>query len=211
MYQPPQFQEDRLEVMHDLIRAHPFAALVALESGALSANHLPFVLHHDFSEKGTLQGHVARANPFWKNFNTSVEALAIFQGAQHYITPSYYPSKKEHGKVVPTWNYVVVHAYGHLKIIEDPAWLRTHLDELTAQQENKRADPWAVSDAPDEYTAKMLKGIVGFEIPISHIEGKWKASQNKSDQDKLGVARGLMTESDAMEMSRLVQGEIKGE
>ncbi len=205
MYQDLHFQENRLEVMHGIIRAHPLATLVSLEQGALSANHLPFVLHADLSEKGTLRGHVARANPLWKNFDPSIEALAIFQGAHHYITPSWYPSKKEHGKVVPTWNYVVVHVYGRLKIIEDLSQLRAHLDELTSQQENKRQAPWAVSDAPDNYIARQLKGIVGLEIPISRLEGKWKVSQNKGEQDRFGVVRGLATENNAAEMLKLVK------
>ena len=195
MYQTPHFREDRIDVLHDLIRAHPFATLVAFGQEGLIGNHLPFVLHDELTNNGTLRGHVARANPLWKNFDPTIDVLAVFQGADSYITPSWYPSKKEHGKVVPTWNYAVVHAYGPLSIIEDAEWLRAHLDELTFQQENKRPVPWAVSDAPDDYIARRLKGIVGMEMPISRIEGKWKVSQNKKDQDRMGVSRGLDIES----------------
>ncbi len=194
MYQTPHFREDRIDVLHDLIRAHPFATLVAFGQEGLIGNHLPFVLHDDLTENGTLRGHVARANPLWKNYDPTIDVLAVFQGADSYITPSWYPSKKEHGKVVPTWNYAVVHAYGPLSIIEDAEWLRAHLDELTFQQENIRPVPWAVSDAPDDYIARQLKGIVGIEMPISRIEGTWKVSQNKKDQDRMGVSRGLNVE-----------------
>ena len=195
MYQTPHFREDRIDVLHDLIRAHPFATLVAFGQEGLIGNHLPFVLHDELTDNGTLRGHVARANPLWKNFDPTIDVLAVFQGADSYITPSWYPSKKEHGKVVPTWNYAVVHAYGPLSIIEDAEWLRAHLGELTFQQENKRPVPWAVNDAPDDYIARQLKGIVGIEMPISRIEGKWKVSQNRKDPDRMGVSRGLNFES----------------
>ncbi len=195
MYQTPQFREDRIDVLHGLIRAHPFATLVAFGKDGLIGNHLPFVLHDELTYNGTLRGHVARANPLWKNFDPTIDVLAVFQGADSYITPSWYPSKKEHGKVVPTWNYAVVHVYGPLSTVEDAEWLRAHLSKLTFQQENKRPVPWAVSDAPNDYIARQLKGIVGIEIPISRIEGKWKVSQNRKDQDRMGVSRGLDFES----------------
>jgi len=207
MYQPPLFREDRLEVMHGLIRAHPFATLVTLEAGALSANHLPMILHPKLSANGTLHGHMARANPLWQNRDGGVDALAIFHGPQQYITPSWYPSKKEHGKVVPTWNYAVVHAHGPLTTIEDPAWLRAHLEALTGQQEGGRPVPWFVSDAPDDFIAHQLKGIVGFELTIGRIEGKWKVSQNRDERDRTGVSRGLRFESpgQASDMADLVE------
>jgi transcriptional regulator len=194
MYQPSHFREDRLEVMHDLMRAHPLATLVSFDGDGVSANHLPLVLHSDVSERGTLRGHVAKANPFWKNFDASVEALAVFQGPHHYISPGWYPSKKEHGRVVPTWNYAVVHAYGPMSVFDDAEWLLAHLQELTSQQEADRDHPWVVTDAPADYLAGMLKGIVGFEIPITRIEGKWKFSQNRSEKDREGVVRGLNVE-----------------
>jgi len=207
MYQPPHFQEERIEVMHELIIAHPFATLVSLEGSGLSANHIPLVLHPKLSKKATLRGHIAKANPLWKNYDATIDVLAIFQGAQHYITPSWYPSKKEHGKVVPTWNYVIVHASGPLKIIEDDTWLREHLNELTSRHEGERPVPWNVADAPADYVERQLKGIVGLEIPISHLEGKWKVSQNRSDQDRLGISRGLTSEggNDSEDMSKLIE------
>lgn len=195
MYQTANFREDRVDVLHGLIRAHPLATLVAFGQAGLIGNHLPFVLHDELAENGTLRGHIARANPLWKDFHPAIDVLAVFQGPDNYITPSWYPSKKEHGRVVPTWNYAVVHAYGPLRIIEDPEWLRAHLDELTCQQESERPVPWGVSDAPDDYIAGQLKGIVGIEMPISRIEGKWKVSQNRKDQDRTGVSRGLKLES----------------
>ena len=207
MYQPPQYREDRIDVLHDLIRAHPFATLVAFGPAGLIGNHLPFVLHEELTDNGVLRGHVARANPLWQSYDRTIDALAIFQGVHGYISPTWYPSKKEHGKVVPTWNYAVVHAYGPLAIIEDAEWLREHVGKLTFQQENKRPAPWAVSDAPGDYIARQLKGIVGIEMPISRIEGKWKVSQNKNDQDRMGVCRGLDSESDGVPtaMSKLVE------
>lgn len=194
MYQPPHFREDRIEVMHDLMRAHPLATLVSFDGDGVSANHLPLVLHTDVSKRGTLRGHVAKANPFWKNFDASVEALAVFQGPHHYISPGWYPSKKEHGRVVPTWNYAVVHAYGPMSVFDDAEWLLAHLQALTSQQEADRDHPWAVTDAPADFLAGMLKGIVGFEFPITRIEGKWKFSQNRSEKDRGGVVQGLIIE-----------------
>ena len=206
MYQPPLFREERPEVMHGLMRAHPFATLVMLEEGALSANHIPLVIHPELSENGVLRGHVSKGNPLWTKHDPTVEALAIFQGPQHYVTPSWYPSKKAHGKVVPTWNYAVVHAYGTLETYEDPTRLLAHLNELTNRNEIERPVPWEVSDAPDEFVAKQLKGIVGLEIAITRLEGKWKVSQNRDEKDRRGVSRGLVVENDrdAAAMSDLV-------
>ena len=194
MYQPPHFREDRVDIMHDLIRANPFATLVTIEDGGLSANHMPMVLHADQGEFGTLRGHVSRGNPLWKKADASVEALAIFQGVNAYITPSWYASKKEHGRVVPTWNYAVVHAYGSLEFVEDAGRLRAHLEALVGQQESARPVPWAVGDAPDEFIERQMKGIVGFVLPISRIEGKFKVSQNRTASDRTGVSRGLRLE-----------------
>ena len=207
MYQPPRFREDRPEVMHDLMRTHPFATLVMLEDGALSANHVPLAIHPELSEFGKLRGHISKGNPLWKKHDPSVEALAIFQGPQHYVTPSWYPSKKEHGKVVPTWNYAVVHAYGRVEMIQEPAWLLAHLNELTNRNEVERPVPWAVSDMPDDYVARQLKGIVGLEITIMRLEGKWKVSQNRDAADRRGVSRGLVVDNDrdAAAMSALVE------
>ena len=194
MYQPPLFREDRIEVMHDLMRAHPLAMVVSYGESGIAANHLPLVLSADDSPRGTLRGHVAKPNPFWTDYDPAVEVLAVFQGPQHYISPGWYPSKKEHGKVVPTWNYAVVHAYGPMRVFDDTDWVIEHLRALTAQQEGGRDQPWAVTDAPSDFVARQLKGIVGFEIPISRIEGKWKMSQNRAQDDRQGVVKGLHDE-----------------
>ena len=195
MYQPPIFREERSEVMHSMMTKHPFASLVSVQAGEIVADHIPLVLHPELSTNGVLRGHVARANPLAKNLDHSFVGLAMFQGAHHYITPSWYPSKKEHEKVVPTWNYIVVHARGQIKIHEDTDWLLSHLTELTNRQEKVQDDPWKVSDAPDEYLARQLRGIVGIEIEITSLQGTWKASQNKTSEDSLGVSEGLKAEA----------------
>ncbi len=206
MYQPSQFQEDRVPVMHDLMCAHPFATLISYASDGISANHVPLVLHQDGSDFGTLRGHIAKANGLANNFDATVELLAVFAGPHHYVTPAWYPSKKQHGKVVPTWNYAVVHAYGPLRVIDDADWLLAQVQSLTNLHETGRDQPWAVSDAPADYVEKMLKGIIGLEIPISRLQGKWKVSQNKDEADREGVARGLKNEasSAATQMSDLI-------
>jgi len=192
--------------MHDLMRTHPFATLISYASDGISANHVPLVLHQDGSDFGTLRGHIAKANGLANNFDATVELLAVFQGPHHYVTPAWYPSKKQHGKVVPTWNYAVVHAYGTLRVIDDADWLLAQVQSLTNLHEAGRDQQWAVSDAPPDYVEKMLKGITGLEIPISRLQGKWKVSQNKDDADREGVARGLKNEasSAATQMSDLI-------
>jgi transcriptional regulator len=154
-----------------------------------------------------LRGHLSRANTQWRDYTPSVEALAIFSGPQHYITPSWYPEKQETGKVVPTWNYVVVHAYGYLKVIEDREWLMAHLARLTGIHEAGSSVPWKITDAPADYIASQVKGIVGLEMAIERLEGKWKVSQNRSEQDRSGVARGLaeLNTADSLAMQALVE------
>src|SRR5215204_3683503 len=169
MYQPPHFREDRSDIQHALMRAHPLALLVTFGEGGLTANPVPLILHPERADKGVLRGHLARANPQWRTFDRAVECLAVFQGADHYITPSWYATKKETGKVVPTWNYVVVHAYGRLRFMDDEPWLREHVNHLTHQHEGTRDMPWKVSDAPDEYVATLLGAIVGVEMPITRL------------------------------------------
>lgn len=197
MYQPSLFREERLAVMHDLMRAHPLATLVTADGDGLTANHIPLMLHADLSERGTLRGHVARANELSRGAQADREALAIFQGPQHYVTPAWYPSKTAHGKVVPTWNYAVVHAHGRMRLIQDADWLGEHVQELTATHEAARAGAWAVTDAPDAFIARQLRAIVGFEMEISRLEGKWKMSQNRSPEDRAGVIDGLRGEGSA--------------
>lgn len=211
MYTPKHFEEPRIEVMHALMRARPLATLVTLTSGGLNANHIP--MHHADAPApfGALRGHVARANPLWRDFAKDVEAMAIFHGPDCYITPSWYATKQETGKVVPTWNYAVVHAYGNLRIIDDAVWVRAQLEALTTQNEAGFAHPWSVSDAPREYTEKRIEAIVGFEIVITKLTGKWKVSQNQPAQNQASVIAGLNNsgQHDAAAMAVLVAAATK--
>lgn len=206
MYQPPHFREDRLEVQHALIRAHPLGLLVTNGKTGLLANPIPFVLDEAASPLGTLRAHLSRANPQWRDFDPEQEALVVFQGTETYITPSWYATKRETGKVVPTWNYAIVQAYGRMQVKDDPEWLLRQITAMTSAQEASRQEPWAVSDAPAEFLTAQMKGIVGVEIEISRIDGKWKVSQNRPEADRRGVAEGLrkaMT-ADALHMAELV-------
>ena len=196
MYLPPHFEEKRPEVLHELLRTHPLGLLVTLNDAAeLQANLVPFVLDADPADPAggphILRSHVARANPVWREARGNVEALVVFQGPQAYVSPSFYPSKAEHGKVVPTWNYCVVQARGTLRAIDDAAWVRAFVTRLTGLHESKRAEPWAVSDAPADYIETMLGAIVGIEIVLTSLTGKWKVSQNRSAADRAGVVQGL--------------------
>jgi transcriptional regulator len=206
MYIPRANQEDRIAVLHKLMEDQPFASLITMGSSGLFATHIPMMLEQN-GAKGQLRGHISRANPQWRDYTPSVEALAIFSGPQHYITPNWYLEKQESGKVVPTWNYVVVHAYGHLKIIEDGAWLVTHLASLTNIHEAASPVPWKIEDAPADYIASQVKGIVGLEMEVTRLEGKWKVSQNRSEQDRNGVAEGLaeLNTTESLEMKALVE------
>lgn len=190
MYIPKQFEENRVEVMHDLIRAYPLATLVMHSSTGLDANHIPMHLS-EASPYGVLRGHVARANALALEAAGGIEALAVFHGPDAYITPSWYPTKKETGKAVPTWNYAVVHAHGVLRTVDDTTWLRAHLDELTAHNEAGFAEPWAVADAPSDFLEKLMSAIVGVEMVITKLQGKWKVSQNQPAQNQAGVVSGL--------------------
>jgi transcriptional regulator len=205
MYQPPAFREDRLPTQHALIRAHPLGLLITHGRDGLQANLVPFLIDPEASEHGTLRAHVARANPQWKTLAEATECLIVFRGPDAYITPSWYATKRETGKVVPTWNYATVHAWGRPRVIEDPAWLRQQVEDLTRLREGARAAPWAVSDAPADFVAAQLRGIVGMEIPITRIEGKWKASQNRPEADREGVVDGLRGQDEpAQAMAALV-------
>ena len=179
MYQPAHFREDRLDVQHALIRAHPFGLLVTSGASGLDANPVPFLLDAAASPLGTLRAHVARANPVWRDLEPSHEVMIVFQAVDSYVTPSWYASKREHGKVVPTWNNAIVQAWGRPRTIEDAAWLGAQIRALTTRHEAARAEPWAVDDAPAPFVATQIKAIVGIEIEITRIEGKWKASQNR--------------------------------
>jgi len=191
MYRPPLFREDRLEVQHALMCAHPLGLLISTGPNGLTANAIPFVLHADASERGTLRCHVARANPHWRELDPSRECLTVFQGPQIYVTPSWYETKRESGKVVPTWNYATVHAWGRPRVIDDVDWLRRNVEDLTNANENAFSTPWKVDDAPADFIHMQLKAIVGIEIPIDRIEGKWKVSQNRPEADRAGVVSGL--------------------
>jgi len=207
MYMPAHFQEDRVEVLHVLIREHPLAALVTLGADGLFASHIPLEIDPEPAPFGTLRGHVARGNPQWLDFRPQTEALAIFQGPTSYVSPSWYETKRETGKVVPTWNYAVVHARGPLVIHDDPAWLGALVRRLTAGQESRFAQPWAVEDAPADFIERQLKAIVGIEIPLARLDGKWKMSQNRPPADREGVARNLGQLGD--DESRAVAGLVR--
>jgi len=208
MYRVAAFSEDRVTVMHALIRAHPLATLVTSAGGALEANHIPMLIDPAPAPHGTLRGHVARANPLWRERHDGCEALAVFQGPQAYVTPSWYPSKQDTGKVVPTWNYAVVHARGPLIVRDDRAWLRDLVSRLTDLQEAGLPQPWGVTDAPADYIERMLEAIVGIEIPVVQLQGKWKVSQNRQEADRAGVIDGLVRRGDAqaLAMAELVAG-----
>ena len=194
MYVPAHFEEKRNEVMHGLIREQGLGTLVTLSADGLNANHIPFEIDAGEGEYGILRAHVARNNPVWRDFSRDVDAMVVFQGAQAYITPSWYETKKENGKVVPTYNYMVVHAYGEIKAIEDAAWLRKFVGRLTDRHEAGRAAPWSVDDAPQDYIEKLLGAIVGIEIPVKRLVGKWKTSQNQPAVNRAGVVAGLREE-----------------
>lgn len=211
MYIPKHFEAPRTEVMHDLIRGHPLATLITLSESGLDANHIPLLLSTAPSPFGVLQGHVARSNSMWLDLAKDVEVLAVFHGPNAYITPSWYASKQENGKVVPTWNYAVVHAYGWLRVIDDTAWLRSQLEALTTHSEAAFSEPWAVSDAPSEFIEKLIGSIVGIEINITKLSGKWKVSQNQPERNQDSIISGLRTcgNPEAISMAVLMEAEAK--
>ena len=210
MYIPKHFEETRVEVLHELIRAHPLAALVTLTPNGLDANHIPLEIDPEPAPFGTLRGHVARANPLWAEFSNEVHALAIFRGADTYVSPAWYPTKRETGKVVPTWNYAVVHAHGPLKVIDDRQWLRRFVERLTNRHESQRSNPWKVTDAPSDFIDKQVEAIVGLEMPIVRLIGKWKVSQNRPAVDQDGVVQGLLQQNrePATEMAGWIRGKM---
>lgn len=203
MYLPDVFREDDLQTLHAMIRAHPLATLITAGEGGLLANLVPFTLVEG-GDNGILRAHIAKANDQVSALSSGAETLVVFQGPEAYITPSWYVSKQEHGRVVPTWNYAVVQVSGTPRVIDDPDWLRAQITNLTTLQEEKRSNPWHVSDAPEPFIASQMKAIIGIEIPISTIVGKWKVSQNRSDADRHGVEQGLRTEGVSEDMAALV-------
>lgn len=211
MYIPPQFEQPNIEVMHELIRNHPLATLVTLGSNGINANHIPLHLSLISEPFGVLRGHVARSNLIWSDLESDFEVLAIFHGPDAYISPSWYASKLKTGKVVPTWNYTVVHAYGSLRIIDDAAWVRAQLEALTNHNEAAFPDPWAVSDAPADFSEKLIEAVVGIELVITRLSGKWKVSQNQPPQNQNSVIQGLNAsgQAEAIAMAELVKIGVK--
>ncbi len=210
MYLPSHFEESRPEVLHTLLRDHPLGLLLTQNAAAdaagfqpLQADAIPFILDTARGEHGTLVAHVARANPLWRVARTDTESVVVFQGVQAYVSPAWYPTKAETGKVVPTWNYVIVEVRGRLRVMDDIAWVSQLVSTLTDRHEAQRASrhgetvAWKVTDAPDDYVATMHRAIVGIEIEIASIKGKWKVSQNRSAADRAGVAAGLARHGDA--------------
>lgn len=211
MYLPAQFEEKRADVLQRLVHEEPLGLLVTQGAAGLQANSVPFLLDPGPGPHGTLRAHVARANALWREA-AGHEALVVFQGPQAYVSPGWYPSKAEHGKVVPTWNYVMVQARGTLRAIDDPAWLRAFVTRLTGKHEAAQTRPWAVTDAPPEFVDTMLRAIVGIEIELTAFTGKWKVSQNRSAADRAGTATGLDAApgEDAASMAREVRARGSG-
>jgi transcriptional regulator len=203
MYVPALFREDRTEVLYAFMRRHPLGALVAVTAEGLTANHIPMRMRSGSTAAGPdrLCGHVARANSVWRLVATDAPVLVIFGGADSYVTPSWYATTRETGKVVPTWNYSVVHAYGRIRFIDDPGWLHAFVRELTDEHESTREPPWQVSDAPADYIKQMLQAIVGFEIEVDRLVGKFKASQNQEARNREGVAAGLRESGIAIDVA----------
>lgn len=207
MYQPPHFNEDSPLAMQGLIRAFPLGLLITGVDGALTANPIPFILDIEAGEQGVLRCHVARANAQWKDIGEGRDALVVFQGAQHYVHPGWYETKRETGKVVPTWNYATVQIKGRARVMDDAAWIARQIRDLTDMMEGAYPKPWAVDDAPTPYIDAQLRGIVGIEITVTAMMGKWKVSQNRTDADVEGVIEGLRQRSDdeAQAMASLVE------
>lgn len=207
MYIPKIYEETRTPVLHELIRSHPFGALVAQTADGLDANHVPWQLHPQLGEFGVLRGHVARANPIWRTAASDADCLVIFQGPHAYISPGWLPSKQQTGKVVPTWNYALVHVYGRLRFVDTSDWLREQVTDLSARHEAGMAAPWQVSDAPADYTDRLLAAIGGVEVEITRLHGKWKLDQRRNEADAAGMLSGLEREGgdEAAALARLTR------
>lgn len=203
MYTPKHFSAPSDQALHDLMRAYPFATLVIHSADGINVHHLPLYLDGN----RTLSGHVARANPLWQEAASAQEVLVIFHGPNAYVSPSWYPTKASTGRVVPTWNYVVAHARGKLRVINDVHWLRSHLEALTAQHEAPFEQPWQLGDAPADFIDQLMQAIVGIEIEIKQLTGKWKVSQNQPLENQQGVMHGLKSTANtqASEMAGIVE------
>ena len=208
MYLPSHFAESDVNRLHDLIRAHPLGTLVTLGAdGAPAADEVPWLLDSQAGERGTLRGHVARANPLWRTHPAGTEVLVVFKGPQAYVSPNWYATKAEHGKVVPTWNYTVVQARGRLRVVDgDTQWVRQVVDQLTDVHEAIQHRPWRTADAPPDYLSHMLQAVVGLEITLRSLTGKWKHSQNQPAANRAGVVAGLEAQNTAAahQASRLI-------
>ncbi len=191
MYEPAHFIESNLSTLHALIKAHPLGLLVSSDADDVQANPLPFLLDATVGERGVLRVHLARANPQWRHLAQGAKMLVVFQGTDAYVTPSWYQTKKDHGKVVPTWNYVMVQVRGKVRIMDDPDWLHGQLSALTAEHEHGRSAEWSINDAPADFIEMQKRAIVGIEIDIDEIAGKWKVSQNRPAADRVGVVTGF--------------------
>lgn len=213
MYVSKHHQSKDREAVIALMQTYPLGAWVCHSQEGMIANHVPFFLDRTRGPHGTLMGHVARANPVWRQLTADTPSVVMFQGAQSYITPSWYPGKAEHGRVVPTWNYVVAHAHGTARAIEDPDWMRDMLIRLTDSQESQQTSPWHVSDAPSSFIEKLMRGIVGVEIQINRLEGKLKASQDEDSRDRHGTVRGLQSihSDQSREMAELILSTLTNE
>ena len=199
MYVPPHFLEDDKAALHRAIGETRLATLVTLGSEGMEASHVPILLDEGEGTYGTIRGHLARANPQWRRASAETPALVMFLGPDAYVSPNWYATKRETGKVVPTWNYLAIHAYGRVEFFEDAERLRAIVTSLTQRHEGRREKPWAVSDAPEDYIQAQLRGIIGFRLPIDRLEGKWKLSQNRPEADRRGVIEGLEGEGGALE------------
>ncbi|MGR5321717.1 FMN-binding negative transcriptional regulator [Vibrio sp. DNB22_19_1] len=210
MYIPRKFRQEKIKELVAVMQQYPFATIVTQSEGGIEATHLP-VLLKQANEKLILKAHIAKANPIWKKVKNGSDILVIFNGPNCYISPNNYPTKAEHGRAVPTWNYVVVHAKGSISFISDAEWIYSLIDELTTEHESNLEQPWSISDAPDEYIQKMLPAIVGIEIEVNSIEGQWKLSQNQPEVNKRGVINGLsaLGESDADAVASMVRAQIE--
>ena len=195
MYLPKHFEERDPERLRRFIERYPLGSLVTATASGLEANHIPFLFADTGSAAGTLHGHIARANPLWREVVRDAAVLLIFQGPDSFISPSWYPSKRESARVVPTWNYAVVHVHGVLRYVDDPAWVRSHVEALTREHEGKRDAPWAVTDAPGDFIEKMVAAVVGIQVSITRMVGKWKVGQNRSISDRVAVVEALEREA----------------
>ena len=207
MYEQSFHQISDIEKMQKLVHDNPFATLICPNNAQTTVDHIPFYLDSTVGECGCLYAHIAAKNPLLENLANSPSCIIVFQASNSYISPSWYPSKHEHGKAVPTWNYAVVHARGDAIMHRDPEWILRHLNLLTERHESQQSLPWKISDAPNDYIDTLLSLIVGIEIPIMNIQGKWKLNQNKSEADRIGVVAGLLSksETDAQRIASLVR------